>query len=52
MHMLHPVAQAIHDQAPNDGVVAVERVANSTIVDVLRPGFRSQQVVSGIVNPA
>ena len=36
MHLPHPVAQAIQDHAPYDGVVAVEGVASAAVVLVER----------------
>ena len=52
MHLLHPVAQAIHDHSAHDGVVAVKRIAYPAIVDILGPVVRVQHVVDPIVNAA
>ena len=49
--MFHPIAQAVQDEPPNDGVVGVEGVARAAEIRVAgRVGF--EEVINGIVQTA
>ena len=47
VHCLYPVPQAIHDEAPDDRMVAVEGVSTTGVVVVFTP--RRQHVVNAII---
>lgn len=47
VHCLYPVPQAIHDEAPDDRMVAVEGVSTTSVVVVFTP--RREHVVNAII---
>ena len=51
VHLLDPVAQAVHDQPPDDRVVGVERVAAAGVVGVPRAAV-FEDVVGRVVDAA
>ncbi len=52
MHLLHPVAQAVHHQLHGAGVQHVQRVAGAGEVDVVARALRVQVVVGDVVDAA
>ena len=50
MHRVDPVAEAIQDHPPDDGMIGVEGIAAAGIVDVAAPVVWDQAVVGSIVN--
>ena len=51
MHLLDPVAEAVHDHAADDGVIGVERVARAAVIGVAR-AVLLQDVVGAVVQSA
>ena len=51
MHLLHPIAQAIHNQAQRGGMGGIQGVSRARIIHIIAPAPR-QAVITGIVQPA
>ena len=51
MHLLHPVAETIHDHAAYGGMIGVERVPGTTVVGVAR-AILFKDVVSAVIDSA
>ncbi len=39
VHILHPVAEAVHDHPPDDRMVGIECVAGAGVIGIPRPVF-------------
>ena len=48
VHLLDPIPKAVQDQAPNDGMVGIQRVSCPAVIGIARP-VRLQKVVSVVV---
>ena len=51
VHLLHPVAEAVHDHPAHDRVIGVQRVARAGVVGVARAVFL-EDVVRRVVEPS
>jgi hypothetical protein len=51
MHILHPIAEAIQNQAANGGVIGVERVPGTGVVCVAR-AVLIENIISAVIDSA